>query len=332
MSAETATLAAVLRVEQQLGRLERQLDAVVAARDPWPDRLTTSQAMVYARCSRRTLYRWLAEGRLSDLGSPRRWLRGELDRCAAGDRPALGAALRRHLSSPDEGIEPRRQCPLLPPPAAPGPSRLALSTPGADPARNTVARTECGAGSAAPEVPNVIAGAAPARPPAARSSMRRAALPPNRDEGEEGEREARVTCTSVASDTPIPPGVAPDEAGAPVRPRGRTSLVGGHLVGAEHGVTGGAVASSVRAGRRTRHPRCEPAAARAVRTPASATLASAQPLTGGRYVQAATAEDSHPTVRPLRRPHTGAGTVSGMPELSTVGARAPHGAAPGEES
>jgi len=88
VSAETATLAAVLRVEQRLDRLERQLEAIAAARDPWPDRLTTSQATVYARVTPRTLYRWLRAGRLSDLGSPRRWLREELDRCAAGDRPA----------------------------------------------------------------------------------------------------------------------------------------------------------------------------------------------------------------------------------------------------
>jgi len=93
MSTATATLAAVLRVEQRLDRLERQLDAMQAARDPWPDRLRTSQATVYARCSAQTLYRWLRAGRLSDLGTPRRWLRSELDRCAAGDRPAPAAPI-----------------------------------------------------------------------------------------------------------------------------------------------------------------------------------------------------------------------------------------------
>ena len=87
MSTETATLAAILRVEQQLGRIERRLELIETSRDPWPDRLTTSQAAVYARASTRTLYRWMMLGRLSDLGTPRRWLRGELDRCAAGDRP-----------------------------------------------------------------------------------------------------------------------------------------------------------------------------------------------------------------------------------------------------
>ncbi len=86
MSADTATLAAVLRVERQVGELVRRLDALEAAATPWPGEMTTAQAVLYARCSARTLYRWLRLGRVSDLGSPRRWRRTELDRMLAHAR------------------------------------------------------------------------------------------------------------------------------------------------------------------------------------------------------------------------------------------------------
>ena len=96
MSAETATLAAVLRVEQEVARLHRRIEVMEAERTPWPNLLTTSQAMVYARVSRRTLNRWLSTGRLSDLGAPRRWSRQELDRCLAGSAPLTGGGACGH--------------------------------------------------------------------------------------------------------------------------------------------------------------------------------------------------------------------------------------------
>ena len=89
MSAETAILVELREVNSRLARLEARLDAT--APTPWPDRLRTTEAVLYVRhayriprFAARTLYKWLASGRLSDLQRPRRWSRDELDRCCSG--------------------------------------------------------------------------------------------------------------------------------------------------------------------------------------------------------------------------------------------------------
>ena len=89
MSADTAILVELRQLRAQVTRIEARLD--VASPAPWSDRLTTAQAVIYVRqahhlprFSARTLYKWLAVGRLSDVSSPRRWVRSELDQCCSG--------------------------------------------------------------------------------------------------------------------------------------------------------------------------------------------------------------------------------------------------------
>ncbi len=89
MSAETAILLELHELNAKLDQLAARIDAVSPT--VWPERLRTVEAVLYVRqahrwptfCAR-TLSKWLAAGRLSDIASPRRWLRGELDRCCAG--------------------------------------------------------------------------------------------------------------------------------------------------------------------------------------------------------------------------------------------------------
>lgn len=89
MSAETAVLLEVRELRKDVQRLVARLD--VLSPTPWPDRMSTREAVLYVRVAygrprfnARTLYRWLAEERLTELAHPRRWLRGELDTCAGG--------------------------------------------------------------------------------------------------------------------------------------------------------------------------------------------------------------------------------------------------------
>lgn len=89
MSAETAIL---LRLDALTAEV-RALRAEIAARParPWPERMTTQEAVVYVRqaygmprFSARTLRAWRAEGRLTRF-SPCRWDRGEVDRVMSGE-------------------------------------------------------------------------------------------------------------------------------------------------------------------------------------------------------------------------------------------------------
>jgi hypothetical protein len=86
---DTAVLLELREVNAKLDRLAARLDA--ATPTPWPERLGTTEAVLYIRQAHRrpkfaasTLYRWLSEGRLSDFAHPRHWDRNELDRCCAG--------------------------------------------------------------------------------------------------------------------------------------------------------------------------------------------------------------------------------------------------------
>ena len=88
MSAENLIL---LRLDE-LARDLRGLRAEIAARAvaPWPDRLTTQEAVRYVReaygrprFNARSLRAWRADGRLTRF-SPCRWDRQEVDRVMAG--------------------------------------------------------------------------------------------------------------------------------------------------------------------------------------------------------------------------------------------------------
>ena len=111
MSTETAILVQLQEVNTRLGRLEAGLDS--ASPTPWPDRMRTSEAVIYVRqayhlprFSARTLYKWLAAGRLSDVSGPRRWVRGELDQCCSGtpvSSEGRGARRRNHQDVAEDG-------------------------------------------------------------------------------------------------------------------------------------------------------------------------------------------------------------------------------------
>lgn len=90
MSTETAIRLELVAIKQELERLRAEIRAKSAT--PWPDRLSTTEAVLYVRHAYRspkfaasTLYRWLREGRgLSNVVHPRRWLRDEIDRLLGG--------------------------------------------------------------------------------------------------------------------------------------------------------------------------------------------------------------------------------------------------------
>jgi hypothetical protein len=89
MSADSAILLEVRALRADVQRLAARLDAT--APTPWPDRLSTREAVLYvrlaykrARFSARTLSKWRAAGRLTAITNPPRWLREEIDRCFAG--------------------------------------------------------------------------------------------------------------------------------------------------------------------------------------------------------------------------------------------------------
>lgn len=89
MSTSTAILLEIREVKAQLTQLTARLDA--AQPTPWSDRMNTQEAVLYVRHAYRrpkfcrwTLYRYMKEGRLSDIAKPRRWLRTELDALLAG--------------------------------------------------------------------------------------------------------------------------------------------------------------------------------------------------------------------------------------------------------
>lgn len=90
MSTPDAILLELREVNGRLARLEARIDA--AQPTPWPDRMSTQEAVLYIRhayrrpqFNRMTLYRWLDEGKLdTDIRRPRRWLRTEIDALLAG--------------------------------------------------------------------------------------------------------------------------------------------------------------------------------------------------------------------------------------------------------
>lgn len=102
MSAESAIL---LRLDALTAEV-RGLRAALAVRTttPWPDRLTTQEAVAYvrtaygrARFAARTLRAWRAQGRLTRY-SPCRWDRVEIDRELAGVPVSEEARGRRRVS------------------------------------------------------------------------------------------------------------------------------------------------------------------------------------------------------------------------------------------
>jgi len=90
MSTETLSLLELKAIRQELVSLRAEIAAKSVT--PWPDRLSTTEAVLYIRHAHRnpkfatsTLYRWLREGRgLSNIAHPRRWLREEIDECLGG--------------------------------------------------------------------------------------------------------------------------------------------------------------------------------------------------------------------------------------------------------
>jgi hypothetical protein len=103
LSAESAILLELHEVNAKLDQLAARLNAVSPT--VWPERLRTVEAVLYVRqahrlptfCAR-TLSKWLAAGRLSDIASPRRWLREELDRCCCGTPASSETRGRRRAS------------------------------------------------------------------------------------------------------------------------------------------------------------------------------------------------------------------------------------------
>ena len=107
MSFETRVLLELQAVREELGAIRRRLDTPVVSL-AMPDLLTTSQARLYCAkdgklISRETLHRWIRAGKLTDIRSPRRYRRSELDLCIAG----------QPISPEDRG---RRRLSLTPPP------------------------------------------------------------------------------------------------------------------------------------------------------------------------------------------------------------------------
>jgi hypothetical protein len=89
LSTETAILIQLREINAKLDRLAARLDAVSPA--PWPERLTTQEAVAYVRVAfawphfaGRTLRKWRSEGRLTRYVHPCRWDRNELDRECSG--------------------------------------------------------------------------------------------------------------------------------------------------------------------------------------------------------------------------------------------------------
>jgi hypothetical protein len=89
MSTESAILIELRAIHAGLNKLSARLDAT--APTPQPERLRTSEAVMYVRLAyrrpnfaARTIYKWLAAGRLTSIAKPRRWLRAELDACMSG--------------------------------------------------------------------------------------------------------------------------------------------------------------------------------------------------------------------------------------------------------
>jgi hypothetical protein len=95
VSTETAILVELRAIHAGLNRLSARLDAT--APTPQPERLRTSEAVMYVRLAyrqprfaARSLYKWLATGRLTNISKPRRWLRAELDVCMSGSLNSEG--------------------------------------------------------------------------------------------------------------------------------------------------------------------------------------------------------------------------------------------------
>lgn len=89
MTLDTRVLAELLALRGDVKRLAARLDAVSPS--PWPDRLSTAEAVAYVRqayarprFTAGTLRRWRREGRLTAIVRPPRWLRPEIDRCCGG--------------------------------------------------------------------------------------------------------------------------------------------------------------------------------------------------------------------------------------------------------
>jgi hypothetical protein len=89
VSVETASLLELKVLRYELGCLRAEIRAKGAT--PWPDLLTTTEAVLYVRHAHRlprfaarTLYKWLAVGRLRNIAKPRRWDREDIDRCLGG--------------------------------------------------------------------------------------------------------------------------------------------------------------------------------------------------------------------------------------------------------
>jgi hypothetical protein len=89
MSTESAILLRLDALTAEVRGLRAELTA--KSPTPWPDRMNTQEAVLYVRHAYRspkfcrwTLYRWMKEGRLSDIAKPRRWLRTEIDALLAG--------------------------------------------------------------------------------------------------------------------------------------------------------------------------------------------------------------------------------------------------------
>ena len=91
MSAESLILVRIEELAREVRGLNAKLALVARDWNVWPERMTTDQAVLYAReklgrprFSSRTLRKWRALGLLSRF-SPCRWDRAELDRALAGE-------------------------------------------------------------------------------------------------------------------------------------------------------------------------------------------------------------------------------------------------------
>lgn len=88
MSTETVIIVRLTELTDEVRRLRAAIEARPGC--PWPDRLSTAEAVAYVRAAygrlrfgSRTLRKWRDEGRLTRF-KPCRWDRSELDRQFAG--------------------------------------------------------------------------------------------------------------------------------------------------------------------------------------------------------------------------------------------------------
>lgn len=103
MSTESATLALLQEISTKLDHVTARLDAQSPA--PWPERLTTQEAVAYVRAAyawprfaARTLRKWRSQDRLTRYVHPCRWDRNELDRVCSGTAVSRESRGRRRAA------------------------------------------------------------------------------------------------------------------------------------------------------------------------------------------------------------------------------------------